>query len=43
MKIYTKIVLDTDNNLIEEEYYYYIGLMILWVFITIINLLKATS
>ena len=25
MKIYTKIVLDTDNNLIEEEYYYYIG------------------
>jgi len=27
MKIYTKIVLDTDNNLIEEEYYYYTGPM----------------
>ena len=27
MKIYTKIVLDADNNLIEEEYYYYSGPM----------------
>ena len=25
MKIYTKIILDKDNNLIEEEYYYYSG------------------
>ena len=27
MKIYTKIILDNDNNLIEEEYYYYTGPM----------------
>ena len=25
MKIYTKIVLDNDNKVIEEKYYHYIG------------------
>tara|TARA_B110000444_G_C18486497_1_gene431561 strand:+ start:126 stop:410 length:285 start_codon:yes stop_codon:yes gene_type:complete len=25
MKIYTKIVLDNDNKIIEEEYYHYVG------------------
>tara|TARA_B100000767_G_scaffold61762_1_gene57596 strand:- start:1404 stop:1688 length:285 start_codon:yes stop_codon:yes gene_type:complete len=25
MKIYTKLILDNENKLIEEEYYYYTG------------------
>ena len=25
MKIYTKIILDKDNNVLEEDYYYYNG------------------
>ena len=29
MKIYTKIVLDNDNKIIEEEYYHYSGQMTL--------------